>query len=67
MYEKQNQTQTDRRCGAFYWRFDGGRLQGKETPANSPSAAAPAEVGVVLVKPEKVTLTTELSGGLRRP
>ena len=35
---------------------------GKETPASNPPEGGPAEVAVVLVKPEKVTVTTELSG-----
>ena len=35
---------------------------GKETPASNPPAGGPPEVAVVWVKPERVTITTELSG-----
>ena len=35
---------------------------GKKTPAGGPTSSAPPEVGIVVVKPEKVSLTTELSG-----
>ena len=35
---------------------------GKKTNAGAPPPSGPPEVGVVVVKPERVTLTTELSG-----
>ncbi|MFH0726394.1 MAG: efflux RND transporter periplasmic adaptor subunit [Pseudomonadota bacterium] len=35
---------------------------GKETPASGPPAGGSPEVAVIQVKPERVTLTTELSG-----
>jgi membrane fusion protein (multidrug efflux system) len=35
---------------------------GKKTPAGGPPPSGPPEVGIVVVKPEKVSLTTELSG-----
>jgi len=35
---------------------------GKETPASNPPAGGPPEVAVVWVKPERVTITMELSG-----
>jgi membrane fusion protein (multidrug efflux system) len=35
---------------------------GKKTNAGAPPPSGPPEVGVVIVKPERVTLTTELSG-----
>jgi membrane fusion protein (multidrug efflux system) len=35
---------------------------GKKTNAGAPAPSGPPEVGVVVVKPERVTLTTELSG-----
>jgi membrane fusion protein (multidrug efflux system) len=35
---------------------------GKEIPAGNPPAVGPPEVAVIWVKPERVTITTELSG-----
>jgi membrane fusion protein, multidrug efflux system len=35
---------------------------GKKTTAGSPPPSTPPEVGVVVVKPQSITLTTELSG-----
>ena len=61
MYENENQTQTDGLAGLFIGALIASGC-GKETPASNPPAGGPAEVAVVQVKPEKVTITTELSG-----